>query len=67
MRSPWGVVVLLKCCAGNGLDLEGAIGTGKPRASKDFFLSPQAGTEGGAVEIRGFDEAVKSIKTKMKK
>jgi hypothetical protein len=53
--------VLFKCCtppAPGDFDLTGAIGTGIPSASKVFFLSPQAGIEGGAVEMRGFDDAV---------
>ena len=40
----------------------GAMGTGIPSASKVFFLSPHAGTDGGAVEISGFDDAVVVIK-----
>lgn len=60
VRSPCDV--LFRCCtppaAAADLDLTGAIGTGIPSASKVFFLSPQAGTEGGAVEMRGFDDAV---------
>jgi hypothetical protein len=53
--------VLFKCCTPPAcdadFDLTGAIGTGIPSASNVFFLSPHAGTEGGAVEMRGFDEA----------
>ena len=52
--------MLFRCCTPPpaDLDLMGAIGTGIPSASKVFFLSPHAGTEGGAVEMRGFDDAV---------